>query len=92
MEIPRDAVLLRVFFGEDDRHDQMPLYEAVVLKAREMQLGGATVLRNHGVWTFEPLAYSEDLAALIRSSDCCRNRGHRAEDHELPAGAGGDDE
>ena len=46
MEIPRDAVLLRVFFGEDDRHDQMPLYEAVVLKAREMQLGGATVLRG----------------------------------------------
>ncbi len=46
MQIPRDAVLLRIFFGENDRHQQQPLYEAVVLKAREMHLGGATVLRG----------------------------------------------
>jgi len=46
MQIPRDAVLLRIFFGEADRHSHQPLYEAVVLKAREMHLGGATVLRG----------------------------------------------
>jgi uncharacterized protein len=47
MQIPRDAILLRIFFGEDDRHGDRPLHEAIVLKAREMQLGGATVLRGH---------------------------------------------
>jgi PII-like signaling protein len=46
MQIPRDAMLLRIFFGEDDRNGQLPLYEAVVLKAREMHLGGATVVRG----------------------------------------------
>jgi PII-like signaling protein len=46
MNIPKDAVLLRIFFGEDDRFEHQPLYEAVVLKAREMHLAGATVLRG----------------------------------------------
>jgi PII-like signaling protein len=44
MQIPKDAMLLRIFFGEDDRFEHHPLYEAIVLKAREMHLGGATVL------------------------------------------------
>jgi Uncharacterized ACR, COG1993 len=39
-------VLLRIYVGEDDRHDHKPLYEAIVLKAREMHLAGATVLRG----------------------------------------------
>src|SRR4029079_1772638 len=46
MQIPKPAALLRIFFGEDDRFEQQPLYEAIVLKAREMHLGGATVLRG----------------------------------------------
>ena len=46
MQIPQDAVLLRVFFGENDRFAHQPLYEAIVLKAREMHLAGATVLRG----------------------------------------------
>ena len=46
MQIPKDAVLLRIFFGEQDRYEKKPLYEAVVLKAREMHLAGATVLRS----------------------------------------------
>ena len=46
MQIPKDAVLLRVFCGEQDRCGRQPLYEAIVLKAREMHLGGATVLRG----------------------------------------------
>ena len=47
MKIPREAVLLRIFFGENDRFQRLPLHEATVLKAREMHLGGATVLRGH---------------------------------------------
>jgi hypothetical protein len=47
MQIPRDAVLLRIFFGEADKFENLPLHEAIVLKAREMRLGGATVLRGH---------------------------------------------
>ena len=46
MHIPKDAMLLRVFFGENDRFEHQPLYEAIVLKAREMHLAGATVLRG----------------------------------------------
>ena len=46
MQIPRDATLLRIFIGENDRFDHKPLYEAIVLKARELHLAGATVLRN----------------------------------------------
>jgi PII-like signaling protein len=46
MQIPKDAVLLRIFFGEKDRFGQKPLYEAIVLKARQQQLAGATVLRG----------------------------------------------
>jgi len=46
MEIPEDAVLLRIFVGESQKWHHQPLYEAIVLKAREMHLGGATVLRG----------------------------------------------
>jgi uncharacterized protein len=46
MQIPNDAVQLRIFLGESDRWEHKPLYEAIVLAAREMQLAGATVLRG----------------------------------------------
>jgi len=46
MEIPEDAVLLRIFIGEAQKWHGQPLYEAIVIKAREMHLGGATVLRG----------------------------------------------
>ena len=46
MQIPKDAVLLRIFFGEDDKYEEKPLYEAIVLRARETHLAGATVLRG----------------------------------------------
>src|SRR5881628_3580848 len=46
MQIPHEAVLLRIFIGESDRWHHQPLYEAIVLKAREMHLAGATVLRG----------------------------------------------
>ena len=46
MNLPHDAVLLRIFLGESDRWQHKPLYEAIVLRAREMHLAGATVLRG----------------------------------------------
>ena len=46
MHLPQDAMLLRIFIGESDRCNHQPLYEAIVLKARETHLAGATVLRG----------------------------------------------
>jgi uncharacterized protein len=76
MQIPRDAVLLRIFLGENDRHGHQPLYEAIVLKAREMHLGGATVLRgpmgfghSSRLHTAKILRLSEDLPIVIEIVD-----------------------
>jgi PII-like signaling protein len=44
--LPEDAALLRIFIGESDRWNHQPLYEAIVMKAREQHLAGATVLRG----------------------------------------------
>lgn len=46
MHLPHDAMLLRIFIGERDRWRHKPLYEAIVLKARELHMAGATVLRG----------------------------------------------
>jgi PII-like signaling protein len=46
MHLPEDAVLLRIFIGESDRYKHQPLYQAIVMKAREMHLAGTTVLRG----------------------------------------------
>jgi PII-like signaling protein len=46
MQIPKDAMLLRIFIGESDRWHHQPLYEAIVMKARERHLAGATVMRG----------------------------------------------
>ena len=46
MQLPHEATLLRIFIGESDRWEHKPLYEAIVLKARELHLAGATVLRG----------------------------------------------
>jgi uncharacterized protein len=46
MELPRDALLLRIFLGEKDEYQGQPLYRALVLKARELHLAGATVFRG----------------------------------------------
>jgi PII-like signaling protein len=46
MTLPTDSALLRIFIGESDRYDHKPLYEVLVLKAREFHLSGATVLRG----------------------------------------------
>src|SRR6202051_347134 len=76
MQIPHDAVLLRIFMGENDRFDHAPLYEAIVLKAREMHLAGATVLRgpmgfghSSRLHTSKILRLSEDLPLVIEIVD-----------------------
>src|SRR5947209_19358193 len=76
MQVPRDAVLLRIFFGEDDKYQHRPLYEAIVLKAREMQLAGATVLRGHigfgessHIHTTKILRLSQDLPVIVEIVD-----------------------
>lgn len=45
-QFPIESTLLRIFIGDQHKHGHMPLYEAIVLKAREMHLAGATVLRS----------------------------------------------
>jgi PII-like signaling protein len=76
VQIPHDAMLLRIFIGENDRYDHKPLYEAIVLKAREMQLAGATVLRgpmgfgqSSRLHTAKILRLSEDLPLIIEIVD-----------------------
>jgi PII-like signaling protein len=46
MDIPSDTVLLRIFISTEDRYGSMPLYYAIVAKARDLHLAGATVLRG----------------------------------------------
>jgi uncharacterized protein len=76
MQIPRDAVLLRIFIRESERSDHKPLYEAIVLKARELQMGGATVLRgpmgfgkSSHLHSAKILRLSEDLPMVIEIVD-----------------------
>jgi PII-like signaling protein len=76
MPLSRDAVLLRIFIGEDDKFEHRPLYEAIVLKAREMHLAGATVLRGplgfgHSsmLHTTKILRLSQDLPLVIELVD-----------------------
>ena len=76
MELPQDAVLLRIFIGESDRFEHQPLFEAIVLKAREMHLAGATVLRgpmgfgkSSRLHTAKILRLSMDLPVVIEIVD-----------------------
>ena len=72
MQVPKEAMLLRIFLGEDDKADGGPLYEALVVKAREMHLAGATVLRgpmgfgrSSRLHTAKILRLSEDLPVVV---------------------------
>ena len=76
MQIPKQAQLLRIFIGEADRHDGKPLYEAIVLKAREMQVAGATVMRgglgyghSSHLHSAKILRLSDDLPLVIEIVD-----------------------
>ncbi len=76
MQLPHEAVLLRIFIGESDRWEHKPLYEAIVLKARELHLAGATVLRgpmgfgkSSRLHTAKILRLSMDLPLVIEIVD-----------------------
>jgi PII-like signaling protein len=76
MQIPKQALLLRIFIGEDDKYGGKPLHEAIVLKARELHLAGATVLRgpmgfgaSSRLHTTKILRLSEDLPLVIEIVD-----------------------
>jgi uncharacterized protein len=76
MNLPHDAMLLRIFIGESDRWQHKPLYEAIVLKARELHLAGATVLRGpmgfgktSRLHTAKILRLSMDLPLVIEIVD-----------------------
>ena len=76
MTIPEEGALLRVFLGESDKHEGKPLYEWIVLKAREAGLAGATVLRgiegfgaHSRLHTAKILRLSEDLPIVVEIVD-----------------------
>ena len=76
MQMPKQALLLRIFTGENDKFEGRPLYEAIVKKAREMHLAGATVLRgpmgfgkSSLIHTDKILRLSMDLPLVIEIVD-----------------------
>lgn len=80
MTMPQEAVLLRIFLGESDQLHGRPLYEAIVLKARELHLAGATVLRglmgfgrSSRLHTAKLLRLSEDLPIVVEIADTEEN-------------------
>lgn len=77
MQLPEEGTLLRIFIGEADRHEGKPLYEWIVLKAREQGLAGATVLRGimgfgartRQIHTFRFETLSEDMPIIVEVVD-----------------------
>ena len=76
MMLPEDGYLLRIFIGESDRHDGKLLYEWIVLKAREVGLAGATVMRgmmgfgaHSRLHTFKIERLSQDLPIIVEIVD-----------------------
>src|SRR5687767_5002352 len=76
MVLPKEGSLLRIFIGESDKHEGMPLYEWIVRKAREHGLAGATVLRgiegfgaHSRVHTTKILRLSTDLPIVVEIVD-----------------------
>ena len=74
--LPKDGILLRIFIGESDRHDGLPLYEWIVREAREAGMAGATVLRgmegfgaHSRMHTAKILRLSQDLPIIIEIVD-----------------------
>lgn len=76
MKLSGEAQLVRILVGESDRHDGLPLYEAIVLAARKHGLAGATVLRglmgfgaDSRMHTAKVLRLSEDLPMIVEIVD-----------------------
>jgi len=80
MKLPESGLLLRIYIGESDRHSGVPLYEAIVNRARELNLAGATVLKgimgfgaDSRIHTTKILRLSEDLPIVIEIVDTQSN-------------------
>lgn len=80
MQIPRNAVLLRIFMGESDRWGHHPLFESIVMSARKQHLAGATVLRgpmgygrSSRVHTAKLIDLSADLPIVVEIVDSEEN-------------------
>jgi len=80
MKLPETGQLLRIFVGETDQYGGKPLYEQIVLKARELNLAGATVVRgimgfgaDSRMHTAKLLRLSEDLPVIIEIVDTEQN-------------------
>lgn len=76
MKLPEEGKLLRIFVGETDRYKGKPLYEAIVLEARKLNMAGATVFRGimgYGatsrIHSIKLLRLSEDLPVMIEIVD-----------------------
>ena len=77
MQLPQDGTLIRIFIGEADKYEGKPLYEWIVLKAREHGLAGATVLRGmmgfgaktRQIYSFRFDVLSEDLPIIVEIVD-----------------------
>lgn len=76
MPLPEEGYLLRILIGESDKHQGRPLYEWIVVRAREEGLAGATVLRGimgfgarSRIQTFKIERLSEDLPIVIELVD-----------------------
>lgn len=77
MQLPEEGYLLRIFIGESDKYDHKPLYEWIVIQAREQGLAGATVLRGimgfgantRVIHTFKIERLSEDLPMIVEIVD-----------------------
>jgi hypothetical protein len=76
MNLPETGCLMRIFIGESDRHEGKPLHEWIVLKAREQDMAGATVLRgmmgfgpNSRIYTNKIMRLSQDLPLIIEIID-----------------------
>lgn len=80
MKLPEDALMLKIFIGESDQYNGKPLYEEIVMKARELNLAGATVTRgilgfgaDSRIHAAKILALSEDLPVIIEIVDSEEN-------------------
>lgn len=80
MKLPEEGFLLRIYIGEQDHYKSKALFEAIVLKARELNLAGATVLRgimgfgaDSRMHTAKVLRLSEDLPLIIEIVDTEEN-------------------
>lgn len=76
MKLSGEAILVRIFIGEDDRFDGKPLYEAIVERARKEGLAGATVLKgvlgfgcHSRIHSAKLLRLSEDLPIVVEIVD-----------------------